>query len=333
MGVTIKDVAKKTGLSITTISLVLNKKESRIPEKTRQLIEEAVQELHYAPNQAAVSLSTKKTSLIALIIPRKTPWFPPELVSSIESSCRGAGYSLNLSLPEGDPASSLEAIREAMRRGTDGVIFNPSGFDDEFYKSYVDMILSSEVPVCSLAAAGAHILPNSIIPDHRKGGYLAASHLLGLGHAGIGFISGKAGSGEDHVVSELQRGIEDAVEEYGADAAALGHEGLEELLVSQTGNAITGIIASSDEIALGILRRANELGIPVPERLSVISYGNIPPGAGYQPPLSAVSINYDRIARKALAVIKKLSQGESALTPELIPPLLTLRGSTGRKGD
>ena len=343
MGVTIKDVAKKTGLSITTISLVLNKKENRIPEKTRQIIENAVHELNYAPNQAAVSLSTKKTNLIALVIPRKTFYSFADLVSSIESSCRNAGYGLNISLPEGDEASCLEAIRETLRRGADGVVFDPSAFNDDFYSAYMDLVSKSEIPIVSLAAAGAHLLPNSITPDHRQGGYLAASHLLELGHTRFGFI---AGSRESCIVSDLLRGIEDAFEElrpnspspssdglfavFGEANAASGHEGLDTLLELQPSaiaGAVTAIIAGSDSIAFGLLRRARELGIAIPGGLSVIGYGNSLPGAEYTP-LSTISIHYDRIARKAVNLLKKLNQGEAALTPELISPSLILRGST-----
>jgi len=336
MGVTIKDVAKKTGLSITTISLVLNKKESRIPEKTRQIIENAVQELNYTPNQAAVSLSTKKTNLLALVIPRKTFYFFADLVSSIESSCRNAGYSLNISMPEGDEISCLEAIKETLRRGPDGVIFDPSAFGGDFYTAYTGLVEKSEIPICSLAGAGAHLLPNSILPDHRQGGCLAASHLLGLGHKGIVFL---AGHRENFIVSDLLRGIEDAFEDlainpgpqsltvvYGENTAASGHEGLKTLLKTQPD--LSGIIAGSESIASGVLNCAQEMGIAIPGQLSVIGYGASLSREEHQPNLSTISIHYDRIARKAVNLIKKLNQGSPAQTPEMISPSLISRGST-----
>ena len=336
MGVTIKDVAKKTGLSITTVSLVLNKKESRIPEKTRQIIENVAQELKYTPNQAAISLSTKKTNLVALIIPRGAFYFFSDLVSSIESACRNTGYALNISLPEGDESACLDAIREALRRGVDGVIFDPSVFGDNFYAAYIDLVQKSEIPVISLGGVGAHLLPNSIVPEHRRGGFLAASHLLGLGHTRIGFL---AGPKESYVVSDLLLGIEDAFEEYhlensalsvifGSDNAAFGHEGLESALNMRPGTSLTGIICSSDSIAAGVLRRAYELGINVAGKLSVIGYGNISLSADYPPPLSTVTIHYDRIARKAVNLIKKLNQGSPLCTPELVQPSLIARSST-----
>ena len=345
MGVTIKDIAKKTGLSITTISLVLNKRESRIPEKTRQIIENAAQELHYSPNQAAISLSTKKTNLIALIIPRGSFYFLGDLVSSMERACRNAGYSLCVSLPEEDGDSCLEALQEMLRRDADGIIFDPSGLCGNFFQAYMNLILQSHSPISSLAGAGAHLLPNSIVPDHHQSGYLAASHLLDLGHRQIGVI---AGPKESNIVSGLLGGVEDALEKwgldlknlpvlFGANTALTGYEGLDALLrpggesredAAQRGP--TGIIAGSDAIAGGVLRRAYEIGLSVPERLSVIGYGDNSPSAEFHVPLTTVSIHYDRIARKTVNLIKKLNQHNPARTPELVAPSLIARRSTAK---
>jgi LacI family transcriptional regulator len=340
MGVTIKDVAKKTGLSITTVSLVLNKKESRIPEKTRQIIKNAAEELKYAPNQAAVSLSTKRTNLIALVLPRKTCYFFADLASSMENACRSAGYGLIISLPDGDEAASLDAIREVLRRGVDGVVFDPSGFGGGFCEAYIALVQNSEIPVCSLAGVKARLLPNSIVPDHRQGGRLAALHLLDLEHTEIGFIGGPK---ENYIVSDMILGIEDAFEEHclengglptliGDNTAAAGYDGLETLLKKKSSGGLTGIIAGSDNIAAGVLRRAHELGLSVPEQISVVGYGNSSSGAEYSPPLTTISIHCDRIARKAVRLLEKSSADNSVFTPELVQPSLIVRGSAAPVG-
>ena len=336
MGVTIKDVAKRTGLSITTVSLVLNKKESRIPEKTRQIIEDVAHELNYVPNQAAVSLSTKKTNLIALVIPRKSLYFFANLISSVESSCRNAGYGLNISMPDGDEESCMEAIREALRRGTDGVIFDTSFFRDDFSKTYTELVKKSDSPICLLSRIGKHIFPNSIIPDHRQGGFTAASHLIESGHSKIGLISGPEDS---NLVSDLQKGIGSAFEGKGQsdknkpelykvsgeDTAAFGYDGLKNLLGKTS--KITGIIAGSVNIAAGVLRRAREMDLSIPEQLSVLAYGDPLPGTDYPITLSTVSVHYDRIARKAVNLMKKLDNGAGDFEGELVPPSLVSRGS------
>ncbi|GHV83224.1 LacI family transcriptional regulator [Spirochaetia bacterium] len=336
MGVSIKDIAKKTGLSITSISLVLNKKENRISEKTRQIIENAAQELNYSPNHAAVSLSTRKTNLIALIIPRGTLYYFGDLVSSMENACRNAGYCLSISLPEGDWDSCLEAIQEMLRRNADGIIFDPPHFDGDYYQAYMDMVSNAETPVSALASIGAQLLPNSILPDHRHGGYLAASHLLELGHTRIAFI---AGPGKGYLETELLSGIEEALEEhllkpetlptlFGENTAAFGYEGLDTLLKTYPEGGVSAIITGSDIIAGGVLRRAYELGINVPRQLSVVGYGNISSGAEFFVSLTTVSIHYDRIARKAVNLIRKLNHDSQSFTPELVNPSLIVREST-----
>jgi LacI family transcriptional regulator len=332
MGVTIRDVAKKAGLSITTVSLVLNKRESRIPEKTRQIIENAAQELNYSPNQAAISLSTKKTNVIALVIPKGSFYNFADLTSSVESACRNTGYNLSISLPERDGDSCLEALQEMLRRGAEGIIFDSSNVDESFYQPYMELTLKAETPISALAGVGSHLFSNSIIPAHREGGCLAASHLIQLGHTRIGLI---AGPRESYTASDMFFGIEEALEKFrldpgaipvrfGANAAASGYDGLTAMLEQ----GCTGIIAGSDAIASGILRRAYEMGITIPRQFSLIGYGNNPQNSEFPIPLTTVFIHYDRIARKAVNLIKKLRRGGPAFTPELVPPSLIIQGST-----
>ncbi|GHT68721.1 LacI family transcriptional regulator [Spirochaetia bacterium] len=334
MGVTIKDIAKRTGLSITTISLVLNKKENRISEKTKQIVESAAQELNYSPNQAAISLSTKKTNTIGLIIPAGAYYLPADLLASMEHACRNSGYSLVLSLPEGDGDSCLEAIQDMLRRGTDGIVVDSGGLGEAFYQPYIDLVLKTETPISSLAGAGAQLLANSIMPDHRKGGYLAASHLLELGHSKIGCIPGPR---TDYTAADFYLGFRDALEERNLDGdflpvlfspytAASGYGGLDQLLAPEPG--LTAIITGSDTIASGLLRRAFERGIAIPRDLSVTGYGNSAIAADIFVPLTTISVHFDRIVRKAVNLIKKLNDKGPPLTPELIQPSLIIRNST-----
>jgi LacI family transcriptional regulator len=240
-----------------------------------------------------------------------------------------------VAFPEGDGDSCLEAVHEMLRRGSDGIIFDSSIFSEAFYRDYTDLVLSADTPISSLAGAGAHLLPNSIVPDNRRGGYIAAFHLLELGHRRIGFIGGPR---ESYTAGDLFIGIEEALEEAkdqgsaaipvfdGGNNTAAGHDALESLL----GQGVTGIIAGSGIIASGVLRRAFELGIRIPEQLSLVAYGNCSLSQDLHVPLTVVSIHYDRIARKAVKLIKKLGEKSPPLTPELLLPSLIIRESTGK---
>jgi LacI family transcriptional regulator len=332
MGVTIKDIAKKTGLSITTVSLVLNKKESRISEKTKQVVEHTAQELRYSPNQAAISLATRKTNAVGFIVPEGSYYRSDNLMISFERACRNAGYALSFSFPEEGDAACMEAVETMLGRGVDGVIFDGSGASEIFFRSYRDLVLRADVPVVTLTGGEADGVAGSVMPDHRRGAYLAVSHLLSLGHSRIGCILGPRGSG---IVSDMWRGCTEALREFNRDAGSLpvlfcpygsagGYRGLEILL----GRRVTAVFAASDMIAGGLCRRSYELGIPIPEKLSVIGYGNHPFAADNFVPLSTVRLHFDQIARKAVHLIK--GPRKKARAPELVQPSLIIRSSTAR---
>jgi LacI family transcriptional regulator len=334
MGVTIKDIARKTGLSITTVSLVLNKKESRISEKTKQRVKNIAQELHYSPNQAAISLATKRTNAIGLIVPEGSYYRPDSLMISFERACRNAGYALSFSFPEKDDAACMEAVEAMLGRGVDGIIFDGSGASESFFRPCRDLAVQAEIPFVTLTGSEADYVPDSVMPDHRRGAYLAVSHLLNLGHSGVGCILGPQDSG---TVSDMFRGCTEALREFERDAGSLpvlfcpygpdgGYRGLDDLLKRR----VTAVFAASDLIATGIFRRSYELGIAIPEQLSVIGYGNSAFAADNYIPLSTIQLHFDRIARKAMYVIKQPREKERRAGPEFVQPSLIIRSSTAR---
>jgi LacI family transcriptional regulator len=161
--------------------------------------------------------------------------------------------------------------------------------------------------VITLTGTALNFLPDSVMPDHRRGAYLAVSHLLGLGHSRIGCILGPRDSG---IVSDMSRGCTEALREFNLDAGSLpvlftsynsegGYRNLEILLRQY----VTGIFAASDIIAAGLFRRSYELGIAIPEKLSVVGYGNCSFAADNYVPLSTIQLHFDRIARKAVHLI------------------------------
>lgn len=335
MGVTIKDVAKRTGLSVTTVSLVLNKKESRIPERTKQLIESAAQELNYTPNQTAVSLVTKRTQTLGLVLPEVAYYNFADLVRSMEIACKNAGYFLMLSLVGLDDEEALEQIESLLRRGVDGLVFDPSFMPDSV-RGYRECLEASVAPIVPLGCINTLLLPNSIAPEHRQGGFVAAAHLLQLGHRQIGYICGPATLG---VASTFISGCRDASEEYGAQwneenvyegsyCAATGAAGLAAL----RRRGVTGIVCGADSIAAGVYRAAHTLGLSIPGNLSVVGYGNTALAADFFVPLTTVSIHFDRIARKAVNIIRKNEQDRKLLTPEMILPTLMQRESSAAPG-
>ena len=333
MGVTIKDVAKKTGVSVTTVSLVLNKKNSRISEKTRQLIEEAARELNYVPNQTAVSLVTKKTQLIGMIVPADTYYQYSDFIRSVEYACKNAGYYLNISLAEHTPETIEQQIQALMRYNVDGIILDPSLLRDPS-DSLCEMIRNQSIPIVSTDLINNEILPNSIYPDHRKGAYTAAEYLLELGHTSIGLITGPDSLS---ITASMIQGYREALEAYhipftedkiycGSYHLQAGYSGVEQL-IHECG--ISAVITSSDSIAYGVFRYLKNHQLVPGEDLSLITYGSGSLIDTLGLPLTSVSIHLDRIARKSVNLIRNYNH--EPVNAEVIEPTLIERGSTGRK--
>ena len=329
MGVTIKDVARKTGVSVTTVSLVLNKKSSRISEKTRQLIEDAAKELHYIPNHNAVSLVTKKSRLIAMIIPADTYYQYDDFIRSMEYACRNAGYYLNISLAEHTPEDIEKQIMDILRYNVEGIIFDSSMLVESSDSLY-QLIAQQDIPVIFTNQIGDTAPENGIIPAHRKAASLAADHLISLGHTRIGLVTGPENL---RVTGELIAGYRSTLEEChipfsedliycGSYNTRTGDEGLIQLMKEN----VSAIICASDMLACGVLRSASKQGINIPSDLSLVSYGMGSFIDTLGLPITSISVHLDRIARKSVNLIRNY-HGEPS-SPELIEPTLIDRGST-----
>ena len=128
MRVTIKDVAQKTGLSVSTVSLVLNHKPHRISEETKQRVLEAAKEMNYHPNQLAVGLIKKKTNTIGLIIPDITNMFFAEIAKGAEVECQKRGYSMILCNTNDSPQKDIDYVNVLLERGGYRILQMPDFF-------------------------------------------------------------------------------------------------------------------------------------------------------------------------------------------------------------
>ena len=191
MRATIRDVAKKAGYSISTVSLVLNNKNVSIPQSTRDKVLAAVKALDYRPNQLAVSMVTKKTNVIGLIIPDNSNMFFADLSKAIEVAAHKAGYNLIYGNSSNDSGHDIEYMRMFTDRQVDGIIFAKSASicaEDDIRA--MQFIRESKIPFVSVdrELRGNNI--RSVLLDNRRGGYLATRHLLELGHRKIGCVTG-----------------------------------------------------------------------------------------------------------------------------------------------
>ena len=195
MRVTIKDVAEKAGLSVSTVSLVLNNKPHRISEETRQRVLEVARQMNYRPNRLAVGLIKNRTNTIGLLIPDITNMFFAEIAKGAEMGCQEQGYSMILCNTNDNPQKDIDYVNVLLERGVDGIIFVMAvNSSNNKARECYELLRQFEKPVVLVDRVVEELELPSVATDNELGGYLATRHLLELGHTRIGCITGPMGS-------------------------------------------------------------------------------------------------------------------------------------------
>lgn len=280
MRTTIKDIANYTGFSVTTISLVLNNKAKKIPVKTRERIMDAARELNYHPNQLAVGLVKKRTETVGLILSDVSNVFFANLAKGVEDECRRKGWNLILCNTNDKHERDLSYIQVLADKGVDGILFCMSQDSDRRgARESIQMMKRLRLPFVMIDRFLAEAECCSVIVDHRQGGYLAARHLLELGHRRIGCVAGPFGL-EDS--AERLQGYQRALEEFGVPfreeliyegwyGRKSGMEAVEPLLEQN----VSAIFAFNDMAAYGAYSELRRRGLRVPEDISLVGYDDI----------------------------------------------------------
>ncbi|MCI5801361.1 MAG: LacI family DNA-binding transcriptional regulator [Oscillospiraceae bacterium] len=336
---TIKDVAKKAGVSISTVSLVMNDRPVSLSPETRAAVLEAAKELGYRPNQLAVGLVTKKTNTIGLIIPDNSNIFFAAYTNHLEAAANELGYCLILGNSNGSPEKALHYLHLFADRGVDAIILAQSEFaDPEMTKKCLETVRSLRIPVLLIDRLFRTRSIEAVVLDHFEGGYLAARHLIDLGHRRIGCLCGPLGLTS---FQERLAGFRQALEECGIPYdPALVAEG--DLLVESAAAAlpsllrqkVSAIFAFNDMMAYGVYKELYRLGIKIPEDISLIGFDDLFFSDVLQPPLTTVAQPLDKMARAAMLRLSQILKDESAgeCLTQLFHPELKVRGSTSAPG-
>lgn len=337
MRTTIKDIAVVTGLSVTTISLVLNGKAHKIPEETKKRILEAAKDMHYRPNQLAVSLVKKRSKTIGLIIPDIGNIYFANMAKGIDEACREQGRTLILCNSSDRHDRDIEYINMLADKGADGIIYIMAK-DSTLSKAVqaVKLMEGLKVPYVLLDRGLDSMEYPAISTDHEKGGYLAARHLIELGHRKIACVTGPIGmSGAQRRL----RGLLSAMVEYqipidlnliseGDYTSEGGAAAVDQLIQHE----FTAIFACNDASAYGVCRRLKHYGKSVPGDVSVVGYDDVFYAEMLEVPLTTVhqevySMGFESV-RQLLKVIKQKEKMEKSVVFE---PELVLRESTARR--
>ncbi len=339
MNTTIKDIAIECGVSTATVSLALSGKKGRVSAETADRVLEAAARLQYTPNRAAVSLATKRTKLVGVLMSDLRNAHIAELFMAIEEVLQGNGYTLICHVLDGRTVDTGRISSELIGLGVEGILYAQPIFldqDEGIYRmrAFLD---NAGVPIICNDDVGLTCAGKDVMFDFYRAGYLATRHLIECGHRVIGCISGPA----NYRVSEQRlRGYCDALSEsgipfeprlvfYGDYATAGAEPALSYLL----GQKATAIFSFNDEMAFAIYRSAHQYGLSIPQDISVIGCDNVPFCNVLEVPLSTVHVPATEMGREmAESLIAAIEEpGSRERTRHIHAPALMLRGSVSRR--
>jgi len=330
---TIKDVAAEAGVSTTAVSLVLNGKSDKISEKTKKQIHDAVEKLNYRPNYIAMSMVTKTTRTIGLILPDISNIYFSELSKLIEQCCNENGYNVLYGNTNDMPHRDIDYINIFLDRNVDAIIAILSNSIDEHLRDIQKIISNTDTPFIIVDRMLDIDLATTVIVDQRLGGYLATQHLINLGHRSIGCITGP-----NDVYGSIERlnGYKDALHEAGLPMQEnLVYEGNfhresgMEALPYLLGRGVTAIFSFNDMMALGVYKQASYYNISIPDDLSIVGYDDIFISEFITPPLTSVEQPVKKIAEETVnQVILEINKSSKKKNLFIFEPMLKVRGST-----
>jgi len=305
---TIDDVAKKAGVSIKTVSRVVNK-EANVREKTREKVMAAIKALDYRPNQAARGLAGNRSYLMGLLYDSPSPSYLANLQAGVLAICSAAGYGLAL-CPASFTATDMVADIEAWLKhtGVDGVILTPPLSD---CKPLLASLQALAVPVVVVSSPGPKgpLAAAAVMIDEEEAARQITAHLLETGHKKIGFIKGHP----DHYASAHRyAGFLAAMDEAGLKPRPVHvKEGQFDFASGEAaGKAMLGrrdrptaIFASNDDMAAGVMHVAHRMGLHIPGDLAVVGFDDTPLSRQIWPTLTTVRQPIRLIGERAAEIL------------------------------
>ena len=310
MAATIKDIARETGLGLATISSYLNGKNVR--EKNRIKIEEAISKLDYKINETARGLKTDRTNTIGVIIPELRSAFCAKILSIAEDLLQQEGYAMLITDCRTDKLREKKAVEFLLGKRVDILVNMPV---DES-GGHLTPFLDSKRPVILLDREIPGLNCDMISVDNYEAMYLAAGILTSKGHRRIGMV---AGPKTNYAARQRRRGFEDAcraagiAEEQirvvdGLDTIEGAAAGVRRLLSSR--QDLTGLVVANNDMTVGTLIGLNEMGISIPDQISVVGFDNRHFARACRPKLSIVDQPETELARELVRLILRRLAGK-----------------------
>lgn len=317
MATTIKDIARESGVNISTVSRALNDAYG-VHRETRGNILAVATRLNYYPNRVARGLKTQRSHTLGLIVSDiRNPFFA-EVTRGAEDAARVGGYDLVLCNSDLDARKQIEYVASLMEKQVDGILMNSVA---DLTRKQQDQLASSGVPIVLLNRSAASKSFSTVCADNEAGGAMAAQYLLRLGHENIAHLTGPRRHGN---LTDRARGFLRVLKTAGAkpkittlhgENSFSGGRALTQKLLRQQ-PSVSAIFAGNDLMAFGAIRAMLELGRRVPEDVSLIGFDNLELASVVHPPLTTIHQPKYEMGRAASEMLLRLAHKQGKAPSE-----------------
>jgi len=300
---TMRDVARLAGVSVATVSAVINGT-AHVSERRTQRVREAMEALDYYPDQVARSLKIGRTDVIGMVIPDITNPFFPQVVRGVEDAAREQGYSVILCNSNEDPNEERRLLDTLFSRRVDGVVIACSDASTAY-----DTLLRRRFPIVFVDRIPRGLTGGGVATDNVDAGYVATQHLIELGHERIAFIAGRLSlaphidrlEGFRRAMQTRGLAVRDDYLRMGDHSAQSGWQAATELFALK--ERPTVLIASNNRMLLGILGAAAELGIRCPAEISIVGFDDYAWTQHFTPRMTMIDQASYQMGRDALSML------------------------------
>ncbi|EJL8258191.1 TPA: substrate-binding domain-containing protein [Vibrio cholerae] len=332
---TMKDIARLAGVSTSTVSHVINKSRF-VSDEIAERVNNAAQQLNYAPSALARSLKMNRTKTIGMLVTTSTNPFFGEVVKGVERSCYHKGYNLILCNTEGDNQRMKASINTLLQKRVDGLLLMCSTLEGErldVFDRYPD------IPVVVMDWGPILFASDKIQDNSLQGGYMAAKHLIECGHKEIGCITGPL---IRHQAQMRYEGYKRALAEAGIAMnpdwivesdfeCEGGYQAFEKLY--ERGKLPSALFVSNDMMAMGVIQAASQRGLRVPDDLSLIGYDDVHIAKFMTPALTTIHQPKYRLGKAAVdTLLYRLENPDTTAQVVQLEPTLVVRNSVRKLG-
>lgn len=330
MAVTIRDVATKCGVSVATVSRVINNSEL-VTDETKKKVRAVIEELGFIPNTNARGLSTKSTKTIGVIVPNISNPFFGELIEGAEQAASEKGYHIIILNSGYNNEKAFKDIMVLKSRDVDGIIMSSAGIDEKTLNHLHD----NNIPFVLMGPVQYKYPLNYVSVDNLEGARIAVDHLIKLGHNRIAYVAGDY----DNYLNQLRfEGYKKALSSKGIPVNMNLYfenhvvEDVNKVVNMQEEERPTALFAFNDYIALAYMEAFERNGIKVPDDMAIVGFDNIKIASYYSIELTTIDNRQEEFGRKGIEILLDIINNDGTKMQQIITkPQLVVRKSCGSK--